>query len=101
MGARKCWIVEDTPIFILTIFGVFLGVLFNLFVIVMFYDQISCILSCTSTIDKLQKVKTKSTRTGWENLKFVFTGRKQEGFSIWWLLPLDFPSNLVLEEEYA
>jgi len=35
----------------------FMAVLFCLFVIIMFCDQISCILGNTSTIEKLQKKK--------------------------------------------
>lgn len=56
--------------------SLFLGILFAIFVCVMFYDQISCILENLSTIDKLQykraiklgekrKEEAKETKTSW------------------------------------
>lgn len=42
--------------------SLFLALLFDLFVIVMFCDQISCIIENTSTIDKLQKKRDEKLK---------------------------------------
>jgi len=39
--------------------SIFLGLLFAIFVAVMFYDQISCITENMSTIDKLQRKRAR------------------------------------------
>jgi hypothetical protein len=62
-------------------FSLFLAILFCLFVMIMFCDQMQCILGNTSTIDVLQAKKGvakaekgtgASSRTSWQNLKEVF-----------------------------
>ena len=82
--------------------SLFLALLFDLFVLVMFCDQISCIIDNTSTIDKLQKKRAMKQgkkveqqkqqhqpRTWWENIREVFNGDHRVGFSWTWMLPLD------------
>jgi len=44
----------ETSILILAIFSIVLGLLFAIFVVVMLWDQISCILEHTSTVDRLK-----------------------------------------------
>ena len=50
---ENCVLFIDTYSVILCAFGVFLAVLFCIFVCIMFYDQITCIIEMRSTIDKL------------------------------------------------
>mmetsp|Transcript_6706 Transcript_6706/g.11265 ORF Transcript_6706/g.11265 Transcript_6706/m.11265 type:complete len:112 (-) Transcript_6706:44-379(-) len=100
--------------------SMFLALLFDLFVVVMFCDQISCIIDNTSTIDKLQKKreekskgeagskkeskeveqKNQAKRTWWQNICEVFTGDHRQGFSLKWLLPTDIELELQLEREF-
>lgn len=89
----------------------FLGLLFAIFVCVMFYDQISCILENMSTIDKLKykkaikegkkaDIEDTRSRTYWESICEVMSGRHDKGFNIWWLFPVDIEYPLYLENEY-
>ena len=91
--------------------SLFLGLLFAIFVVVMFYDQISCIIENLSTIDKLLRKKAmqegkkvqeeeKPQRTWWQNVCEVMTGRCNQGFDIFWLIPTDIEYPLFLENEY-
>lgn len=79
----------------------------------MFCDQISCITSNTSTIDKLkqkrEKKEGKSTkaeekknqRSSWQNLCEVMTGDYQQGFSYkQWLWPSDITFPIYMEKEF-
>ena len=103
---QNCYIFRDTGTIILTGFAIFLAILFGLFVVIMFCDQMSCILYNTSTIDNLQKEKNPkmeagkgqmaATRTAWQNVKEVFGGP----VGIDWLLPTDVSRPLVFEREY-
>merc|ERR1711920_228484 len=104
--SQNCYIVKYTSVCILSGIAIFLAILFSLFVIIMFCDQMSCILYNTSTIDNLAKEKNPnaeidkgkkaSTRTAWENVKEVFGG----SVSIHWLLPTDRAEPVVFEREY-
>ena len=91
--------------------SLFLDLLFAIFVVVMFYDQISCIVENTSTIDKLLKKKakregkefkedSKPPSTWWQNICSVMTGRENEGVNIEWFLPTDIRYPLFIEGEY-
>ena len=103
-----CVIFSSQHVCVLTAVGIFFGVLFAIFVAVMFWDQISCIIDNTSTIDEL---KTKAgieqdersyashERSGWENLKEVFGGADKP-VNIWWLWPTEPGRELVIEREF-
>ena len=54
---QNCVIMKYTHVCILAGISIFLAVLFALFVIITFCDQMSCILYNTSTIDNLAKEK--------------------------------------------
>ena len=98
---------------VLGVFSIFLALLFCIFVCVMFYDQISCIVENMSTIDKLQHKRAmqlgqkvmkdepkQKPRTGWENICEVMTGDHRKGMSFDWLYPCDIEIPLRLEGEY-
>ena len=51
----NCAIFSEFSTVVITGIAIFLALLFGLFVMVMFCDQVSCIIDNTSTIDKLQK----------------------------------------------
>ena len=101
--------VQGTTIFFCGV-TMFLGILFMIFVCVMFYDQISCILENMSTIDKLKYKRAikegkkadidQRSRTYWESICEVMSGRHDKGFDIWWLLPTDIEYPLCAENEY-
>ena len=81
--------------------GMFLALLFGLFVVIMFCDQMSCILQNTSTIDKLQKTKAeepRSKKSSYRLIDEVMSGG--HGFSIWWFIPCDIPNDIVVEREF-
>ena len=91
--------------------SLFMALLFAIFVAVMFYDQVSCILDNMSTIDKLKhkralkegkKVEQEESRsrTYWQSICEVMSGRFDKGFDIWWLIPTDIEYPLYLENEY-
>lgn len=73
---------------------------------IMFFDQMQCILANTSTIDNLQAKRGKAAenikgeqggkRTSWENVKEVFGS----DFSIMWFYPVDVPKVLSVEREF-
>ena len=44
----------DTSVLILAIVSIILGLLFAIFVVVMLWDQFSCIFEHTSTVDRLK-----------------------------------------------
>jgi hypothetical protein len=50
---KNCYLFNSTGIFVLTILSAFCALLFGLFVVVMFVDQLQCIIGNTSTIDSL------------------------------------------------
>ena len=54
---KYCMLFRDVPTMIIAGVAGFLALLFGLFVIIMFVDQIQCICGNTSTIDKLKKDK--------------------------------------------
>jgi len=88
------------------VISIFLALLFALFVLIMFIDQMQCILANTSTIDNLQAKRGKGAdnikgeqggkRTSWQNLKEVFGG----DFNIYWFYPTDVPKVLCFEREF-
>ena len=80
--------------------SLFMAILFAIFVAVMFYDQVSCILENMSTIDKLKHKRALKegkklpkedvrSRSYWESICEVMSGRHDKGFDIWWLWPTD------------
>jgi palmitoyltransferase len=82
---------EDTALdLLLGMAAFFVGGIFFLFVSVMLYDQLSCIVSNTSGIDMLKKtiVEKRSARM---NLEETFGG----SFSIFWFLPTKVKGNMV------
>ena len=110
---ENCALFADTATWVIAGAGVFLGLLFGIFVIVMFCDQISCIVENSSTIDRLQRKrqakagkdakkeeKPMEERTWWQNICEVMTGSHKEGFSLSWLFPTDLPRDCLLEAEY-
>jgi palmitoyltransferase len=104
---RNCRMYANANNTAMTCISIFLALLFGLFVMIMFCDQVSCITSEMSTLDKLQakrdkksgkKVeKVKPKRTGFENLCQVF-GTK--GFRASWFFPTDIKRVLSIEGEY-
>ena len=77
----------------------------------MFYDQISCIFENMSTIDKLKykraikegkkaDIDDQKSRTKYESICEVMSGRFDKGFNVWWLFPTDIEFTLYLENEY-
>ena len=50
---NNCWMFYEPGTMLIAGMSLFLGLLFAIFVCVMFYDQISCIVENMSTIDKL------------------------------------------------
>lgn len=50
---KNCRLFEPILVVIIAILSLFLGLLFGLFVLIMFCDQMSCIVKNTSTIDVL------------------------------------------------
>jgi hypothetical protein len=52
---KNCAVFYSTPAVVLGIVSGFLAVLFGLFVAIMFFDQIQCILENTSTIDEMKR----------------------------------------------
>ena len=94
-----------------------MGILFALFVLVMFCDQISCIISESSTIDKLQKKRAKAkgsegsstkeetkkkvfSKTWYQNINEVMSGDHRIGPNWRWLLPVEIEKQLCIESEY-
>jgi hypothetical protein len=77
---------------------------------IMFCDQMSCILGNTSTIEKLQKKRAQkqggnqeersTQRSSWQNLCEVMNGNYREGFSLRWIWPTDIEHTMFLENEY-
>lgn len=86
-----CMYMTHTDI-ILSMICMMCSLVFGLFVLVMFCDQMGAIMSNTSAIDKLQK-KAGERRSRLENIRSVFG----ESFSYRWLLPLAV-SQKILEE---
>lgn len=103
---KNCHLFATTAATIITGLGCFLAVLFLLFVCIMFFDQIQCIIENTSTVDSLKKKNNLVTeddrseasysRTWWQNIKEVFG----EDFGIGWIYPLDLPKELIVEREF-
>lgn len=86
---------EDTALdLLLGMAAFFVGGIFFLFVSVMLYDQLSCIVSNTSGIDMLKKTIVEK-RSAKMNLEETFGGR----FSIFWFLPTKVKGNMVKSEE--
>ena len=54
----------EMPQIILAVISVVLALLFCIFVAVMFYDQISCIIEHTSTVDRLKFRRAMQQTTG-------------------------------------
>lgn len=106
----NCALFADVSTVVIACVALFLALLFDLFVVVMFCDQISCIIENTSTIDKLQKKrgmckdKEKDSlhqpRTSWQNICEVFTGSPDGAFSYQWFLPTDINYTMTLEMEF-
>lgn len=107
----NCWMFNQPGSMIIAGMSIFLGLLFAIFTAVMLWDQISCIIDQKSTIDKLQrkralsegkkfKEEVKPSRTWWQCICEVMTGKVDEGFSVQWLLPTDLKHPLCIENEY-
>ena len=58
----QCEIFRDPLIIIINIFGLFIALLFCMFTIIMFWDQLSWIMNNTSTIDKMKKTINKKVK---------------------------------------
>lgn len=103
----NCRLFAETSSCVLTGVSCFCALLFGLFVAIMFFDQIQCIIENSSTIDNLKKKnpnfeeETKSLeseqRTGWQNIKEVFGGTSP---GLGWLMPWDLEKALDVEREY-
>ena len=50
----NCFLFAEMSQIVLTVIAIVLALLFCIFVCVMFYDQISCIVEHTSTVDRLK-----------------------------------------------
>ena len=107
----NCVMFLDLSMVVIGVLGIFLAILFCIFVCVMFYDQISCIVEMRSTIDKLQIKRAislgrkyvedpKPSKTWWENICEVMTGKMNVGINIYWLFPTDIEFPLCVEQEY-
>ena len=108
----NCWMFLEGGTLVIAGLSLYLGLLFAIFEVVMFYDQISCIVDNTSTIDKLQKkraikdgkkveeVETIESRTWQQNICEVMTGSIHEGVSWKWFVPTDIEPTLFIENEY-
>ena len=68
----------------------FVGGIFFLFVTVMLYDQLSCIVNNTSGIDLLKKTPVEQ-RSAKMNLEETFGGR----FGIHWFIPTKVKGNMA------
>ena len=108
---QNCFMFVQGSMIFFSGLTLFLGVLFCIFVAVMFYDQISCIIDNMSTIDKLKykraikegkraDIDEQKSRTKWQSICEVMSGKHTEGFNIWWLFPTDIQHVLYLENEY-
>ena len=103
---QNCFLFKSTWTCALAGVSIFLAILFGLFVVIMFFDQMYCILTNSSTIDNLQKERNPNmdsgkgekaaNRTAWQNLKEVFGGP----LSIWWFIPTMRTDTIVVEKEY-
>mmetsp|Transcript_6175 Transcript_6175/g.9980 ORF Transcript_6175/g.9980 Transcript_6175/m.9980 type:complete len:133 (+) Transcript_6175:956-1354(+) len=82
---KNCFLFIHTHAVFIAVAGIFLGLLFAIFVAIMFYDQISCIIDNTSTIDKLKFKRAiqkggkitdepKRERSYWQNFCEVMSG---------------------------
>ena len=112
---HQCPLFSDIQPVVIAGASMFMALLFDLFVIVMFCDQMSCILDSTSTIDKLQKKRAKTQnnekkedpsmqhkpRTAWQNICCVFTGDPNGSFSWRWFYPIDIQNEMNLEKEFS
>jgi len=82
---------------IMNVVGLFMALLFALFTIIMFSDQLSCIMNNTSTIDKLKKnIDEKNVESSWDLIKEVFGG----DFSLMWFVPFNNNAELTVESQY-
>merc|ERR1719510_1410001 len=72
------------------------GIMFGLFTLIMGCDQLSHILSGSSTIDKLQG-KTGEKRGAHDSLSLVFGG----AFSLTWFLPVGLTKKIIKDFESA
>ena len=52
--SQECFMFAETSVIILAVVSIVLALLFAIFVVVMLWDQISCILEHTSTVDRLK-----------------------------------------------
>ena len=96
----------NTHTVVITFIACFLAVLFFLFVVIMFVDQIQCIMENTSTIDSLKKKNNKEveddrseasySKSSWDHICDVFGER----LSWTWLFPTDIPKKLIVEREF-
>lgn len=106
---KNCYLFQDMGVIALTALALFCAILFGIFVVIMFIDQIQCIVANTSTIDDLKlkngqasatdvnlKGEKAKARTSWENIKEVFGS----DFDLYWFLPTDPPKLLIVEREY-
>lgn len=102
---KHCLLFDHFSTIIIAAISAFLALLFGLFVLIMFCDQIQCIIGNTSTIDKLKKERQlgddersekSQKRTWWQNIEEVFGSK----LNIWWLFPTDVPRKLIFEREY-
>ena len=108
---RNCVVFSTTGAMVISVVSGFLAVLFGLFVAIMFFDQMQCIMENTSTIDEMKKrsgmvnrdeeIKGENAegRSAWENLKEVFGGADKP-FSFWWFMPIANERDLIVEREF-
>lgn len=108
---NNCFMFQESGTLLISGMSMFLALLFCIFVVVMMWDQVTCIIENMSTIDKLQRKRAisegkkvveeaKHSRTWWQNICEVMTGRDDQGFSLEWLLPTDIRYPLLVENEY-
>jgi len=94
---HRCMLFMELTSLLIGIGTFFLISLFGLFVVVMLFDQVSCIIDNSSTIDRLQGGSKANKKSLYQAFKEVFGGP----FSIKWLLPIDIKTPLIIEQEYA
>ena len=60
----NCYLFKSTWTCALAGVSIFLAILFGLFVVIMFFDQMYCIVTNSSTIDNLQKERNPNMESG-------------------------------------
>ena len=88
---QSAWVTVKT---VLGLFAFFLAVVFCIFVCIMLFDQIQCIVENTSGIEMLKKtvLEERSVR---ENFEETFGGR----FGVHWFLPTSVKGSIVIDPQ--